>query len=120
MPRAAEDVINQAIKENRVPEFILYEMLIAFVFVGIGIIVWSFASSHAWVAVAGAALDGLAWPAYKETKRVRQENLMLRLLEIPLSKARTADEAATMLTERFASLYKPEAERAVRRRGSGQ
>ena len=39
----------------------------------------------------------LAWPAYREARALRAESLRLRLLEIPLSKAQTADEAAQML-----------------------
>jgi hypothetical protein len=46
--------------------------------------------------------------AYNATKQLRAENLMLRMLEIPLSKAKTADEAAKMLTESFVHRFKRE------------
>jgi len=115
--RTAEHVINQAISENRLPEYLLYGMSIAFVITGVGLIVWSFVHGFVWTAVAGAGLNGLAWPAFAQTKRLRQENLMLRMLELPLSRARTSEEAATMLTERFASLFKPGVDPAAKKRG---
>lgn len=115
--RTAEEVINQAISENRLPEYILYGMSIIFVVSGGILIVWSLAHNFGWGAVAGVGLDGLVWPAFAQTKRLRQENLVLRMLEISLSRAHTADEAATMLTERFASLLKPDASPAVKKRG---
>jgi hypothetical protein len=75
--RTAEEVINQAISENRLPEYILYGMSTIFVLGGIGLIVWSLVHNFGWGAVAGAGLDGLAFPAFAQTKRLRQENLML-------------------------------------------
>jgi hypothetical protein len=119
--RSAEEVINQAIRENRPPEYILYGMSIAFVITGISLIVWSMIHGFGWTAVAGAGLDGLAWPAFQQTKNLRQQNLMLRMLEIPLSKARTTDEAAKMLTEQFASLFKVQEKRnATQKRGTAK
>ena len=71
------------------------------------------------MSVVGAALNGLAWPAYNAIKQLRSENLMLRMLEIPLSKTKTADEAAKMLTERFAHYFRAEATgRGTVQRGS--
>jgi hypothetical protein len=40
------------------------------------------------------------------TREIRQQNIMLRMLEVPLSKAKTADEAAKTLTETFANHFK--------------
>lgn len=59
-------------------------------------------------AAAGVALNGLAWPAYRQTRALRQENLILRMLEIPLTKAQTAQEAAKMSTKAFARHFHPE------------
>lgn len=116
--RTPEEVIDQAIEENRVPEYILYGMAIAFLFLGIMLIIWSIMHGQPWTAVAGAALDGLAWPAYKQTKILRQQNLILRMLEIPLSRAKTAEEAAKMLTEKFDKLFKPEENNQAKKKGA--
>lgn len=48
--------------------------------------------------MADVALNGLARPAYGYTRKLRQDNLMLRMLEIPFSKSQTAQEAANTLT----------------------
>jgi hypothetical protein len=71
-------------------------------------------------AIVGVVLNGLAWPAYNATKQLRAENLMLRMLEIPLSKAKTADEAAKMLTESFVHHFKREQSSEKVARGQGE
>lgn len=80
---------------------LLYAFACVFVLIGEALVGWSIYARLPLTALVGAALNGLAWPAYNATKQLRAENLMLRMLEIPLSKAHTADEAATMLTETF-------------------
>ena len=116
--RTVTEVINQAIQENRWPEYLLYAFACIFVLTGEALIGWSLYSRLPLMSFAGAALNGLAWPAYNGIKRLRAENLMLRMLEIPLSKAKTADEAAKMLTERFTHYFKADgAERGAVERG---
>ena|SRR5947209_616560 len=104
--RTAEEVISHAIKENRLPEYMLYVFAAIFVLTGEILIGWSIYHGYAISTVGGVALNALAWPAFRETRQIRQENLMLRMLEIPLSKARTTEEAAKMLTEEFATLFR--------------
>ena len=99
--RTPKDVIDEAIRENRVPEFLLYAFACLFVLTGEVLIGVSIYNKGVIGAVAGTALNGLAWPAYHLTRQIRAENLMLRMLEVPLTKATTADEAAKMLTETF-------------------
>jgi hypothetical protein len=115
--RTAEQVINQAITENRKLEYVLCGFSVTFVVAGVGLLVWFVAHGSAISGIGGIALNGLAWPAYHHTSKLRQQNLMLRMLEIPLSKARTAEEAAKMLTEQFARLFKPDEGRAVKKQG---
>ncbi len=90
--RTANDVITQAISENRVPEYILYGFAVTFVITGEILIGWSIYHGFPVSTIAGLGLNGLAWPAYAQTRKLRQENLMLRMLEIPLSKVMTAEE----------------------------
>jgi hypothetical protein len=107
--RTVTDVINHAIEENRRQEYLLYTFACIFVLTGEVLIGWSLYSHLPLMSFAGAALNGLAWPAYNGIKQLRAENLMLRMLEIPLSKTKTADEAGKMLTERFAHYFRADA-----------
>jgi hypothetical protein len=103
--RTATEVITQAIAENRRPEYLLYAFACIFVLTGEALIGWSIYVRLPLASIVGVALNGLAWPAYKATRQLRTENLMLRMLEIPLSKAKTADEAAKMLTDSFVQRF---------------
>jgi len=103
--RTAEDTISQAIAENPLPEYLLYGFAAVFVVTGEILIWWSIQHGSGLGALGGAALNGFVWPAFRQTRELRQQNLMLRMLEIPLSKAKTADEAANMLTEAFSNHF---------------
>jgi hypothetical protein len=104
--RTTSDVIDQAIAENRVPEYLLYVFAFLFVLTGEILIGAAIYNGTSLSAVAGVVLNGLAWPAYRATRAIRSENLMLRMLEVPLMKAQTADEAAKMLTGMFETQFK--------------
>jgi len=103
--RTPAEVISQAIKENRFPEYMLYIFACLFVVAGMALIVWSIYVRGTITGVAGVALSGLSWPAYNATRELRAVNVMLRMLEVPLSMAQTSEEAAKMLTETFAQLF---------------
>ncbi len=99
--RTSKDVIDQAIRDNRVPEAILYGFACVFVLSSmtlIGLFVWI---RMPLAAVSAVALGGLAWLTVRMTQGLRQQNRMLRMLEVPLMKAGTAEEAAEMLTTAF-------------------
>ena len=49
----------------------------------------------------GALQSGLFYPAMRLVLRIRTENQKIRLLEIPLMNARTADDAAATLRDVF-------------------
>jgi hypothetical protein len=104
--RTVRDIIDQAIAENRIPEYILYTFACLFVLTGEALIAVAIYNKVGMDAVLGVALNGLAWPAYRATRAIRAENLMLRMLEVPLMKAQTADEAAKMLADTFESRFK--------------
>jgi hypothetical protein len=67
--RTEREVIDDAISENRVPEY-------------------------------------LAWPSYRATREVRLNNMMLRMLEVPLMKTKSDLEASKMLVEVFSGRFK--------------
>jgi hypothetical protein len=103
--RSAKEVIDQAISENRLPEYLLYIFATLFVLTGEVLIALAIHGKSGLTAIAGVALNGLAWPAYRATRDIRSQNLMLRMLEVPLSKAKSAKEAAEMLTDSFRSHF---------------
>jgi hypothetical protein len=101
MPRTTTEIIDQAIRENKNWERLVSAFAVLFVLVGLGMIVYSMASRTPITGVAGVAESALFWPALNSAMRTRSANIMLRMLEIPLSKARTAEEAAEMLQRVF-------------------
>jgi hypothetical protein len=78
--RTTGGIITEAIKENRVPEYLPYGLAITFVITGEVLIGFAVVHGLALNAIAGVALNGLAWPAYHQTKQLRRENMMLRTL----------------------------------------
>ena len=68
-------------------------------------IIYSMVNKTPVTAVAGVAESALFWPALSAAMRTRSANIMLRMLEIPLSKAQTSQEAAEMLRRVFESSF---------------
>lgn len=57
------------------------------------------------VAVLSGVLSVCIWPSLRFALLVRRQNIALRLLEIPLNQARTAEEMAKLLREFFKAAY---------------
>lgn len=95
--RTAKAVIDQAITDNRVSEWLLYSFAVLFVLVGLFALIWGVFKGEAISTIAGFASTTLFWPAMTSARRTRKENIAIRLLEAPLSRADTAKEAADML-----------------------
>jgi hypothetical protein len=108
--RTTSDVIDLAIRENRVATYLLYGFSVAFVLTGMALIGWSMFKAQPLMAIAGVADGALFWPAVKFADKTRRSNIMLRTLEVPLSRAQTAVEAAEMLQRVFEAhfLERPE------------
>ena len=100
-PRSADQVISQAIKENRPAEIILYTIASIVVLVGVFVIVYGLIYDLPIVSLAGAIAASLFIPAMKYAKRIRKENLSIRMLEIPLGRADTALEASQAIRDVF-------------------
>jgi hypothetical protein len=92
--RTAKEVIDQAINDNRFDKWILYGFAVAFGGIGMTVLLWSVWKGEAVAAVCGGLTTGLFWPAARMAERIRKQNLAIRLMEQPLSKAETADEVA--------------------------
>jgi hypothetical protein len=101
MPRTISEVIDLAIQESRLPTYLLYTFSVIFVGTGVTLIFWSIAHDQPLMTVLGVADSALFWPAMKYADKTRRSNIMLRTLEIPLSQAKTAKEAAEMLKRSF-------------------
>jgi hypothetical protein len=100
--RTAEEVIDAAIRENRPNEYLLYAFAILFVVLGTGSFIFSIWLGH-WTLSIGSALEtGLFYPAMSAVQKTRRENQKIRLLELALTNASTAAEAATVLHRAFA------------------
>jgi hypothetical protein len=100
----AREIIDLAIQENRVRAKVLLAFAIFFVVLGSGILVWGLLQ-NSFIAYAGVAESLLFLPAVAIVRRINHENTALCMLEIPLRKAKTADEAAKVLTHFFSVAY---------------
>ncbi len=87
--RTAKDVIDEAIRENRFGEALLYFFAILFVLVGVTILVYGALQNQPVTAIVGFASTSLFWPAMTSARRTRRENIAIRLLEAPLGRADT-------------------------------
>ncbi len=102
--RSATDIIDQAIRENRAAEILLYILALAVVAVGSVVLISGVISDNGVVTIAGAISNALFVPAMYFARRIRSENIAIRLLEAPLSRADTAQEAAEAIKNNFLSL----------------
>lgn len=105
MPRTTAEIIDQAIRENKSWERLVSVFGALFVLVGIVMIVYSLIIKVPITAVAGVAESALFWPALHAAMPTRSANIMLRMLEVPLSKAKTSQEAAEMLRRVFETSF---------------
>lgn len=107
-PRAAQVVIDQAIRENRGAEALLYIFASIVVLVGGGALIYGVVSGQAIVAIAGAISSSLFVPAMSYAKKIRKENMAIRMLEVPLGRADTAKDAADAIRDSFLRLNSEE------------
>lgn len=103
--RSARQVIDQAIKENRFGERLLYAFAIVLVGAGVFALIAGVVTRQGVVAVAGSVSSALFWPAMREARRMRRENMAIRLLEDPLGRAETSREAADAIREAFTTIF---------------
>src|SRR6476659_62860 len=95
--RTARDVIGQAISENKLGSRMLYTISAVVVAVGLSVLAWSLAEGQPFLAMGSFLTTALFLPALNAAKKIRRENIAIRLLEVPLSQAGTATEAAEAL-----------------------
>jgi hypothetical protein len=107
-PRTARQVIDQAIRENRVSEWLLYAFATVFVCTGVFAVIFGVIYREGIVAVGGGIAGALFYPAIRLSQSIRRENMAIRLLEEPLNRAETAEEAARAIREHFARVFEHE------------
>jgi len=105
-PRTAKQVIDQLIKENRWWEWFCFLAACIFVLIGVGVILRAMLVEQSNVlTIVGGSCNLLFWPSLAHAQRIRKENQAIRLLEIPLSKAETAEAAANMIHQMFVEIF---------------
>ena len=104
-PRTAKQVIDQAIKDNRLNEYLLYSFACTFVLSGTITLIAGVIRNEGLVALAGGIASALFWPAMQQARQIRRENIAIRLLERPLSLAETSHDAAVALKEFFVDTF---------------
>ena len=99
--RSAQEVIDQAIADNRFGEYLLYSFAIVFVTAGVVLIGVGIFRNNPYAMIGGPVESVLFVPAMRWGWKIRRANIAIRLLEAPLSRAKTADEAATAIRQFF-------------------
>lgn len=95
--RTPRQVIDQAIRENWWASALCYTLVIVFVLAGLGVLIGGAVAREGLVSLAGSVASVLFWPALNNARAIRELNLSIRLLEIPLSRSSNAKEAADAL-----------------------
>ena len=105
--RTATEVIDQAILENRFGEILLYVFSVVSFLVGVGVLVVGVIRNQQVIAALGTISAAFFYPAMRLARGIREQNMAIRLLEIPLSNSRTAQEAANVLRDFFLATIPP-------------
>ena len=105
MPESAYSVIDKAIRENRHGEILLYVLSTLVVGVGIFAIIYGALNKDGLVALAGAIANTVIFPAFYLARDMRRQNIAIRLLEVPLRMAETAEQAAQIINESFVKIF---------------
>ncbi|MGJ3246772.1 MAG: hypothetical protein ACFE0I_11925 [Elainellaceae cyanobacterium] len=103
--KTAEEVIDQAIRENRFGELLLYGFAILFVLTGLALMIFAALKGSPLSAGLGVVSSALFLPAIRSTRRTRQESVAIRLLQAPLRQADTSKEAAEAIRIVFVETF---------------
>ena len=94
-------VIDQAIRENRFGEKLIYVLCVLIVGAGIFAIIFGALKGEGLVALGGGIANALIYPPLREARQLRGQNMSIRLLEAPLRMANTSEEAARAIIKHF-------------------
>ena len=99
--RTTKEIIDQAISDNRVGENRCYQSALIFILIGAVIIAYGLVIGSWPQTAVGAVVSGMFLLALRDALQIRRENIAIRLMEVPLSKANTAKDAAEVIREVF-------------------
>lgn len=103
--RSGQAIIDQAIRENRFGECLLYVFAALFVVCGVIVLLCAVWRKDTEQAIVGTVASALFFPAMHQARQIRKENLAIRLLEAPLSHAATAGESAVAIRKAFLEIF---------------
>jgi hypothetical protein len=84
------------------------------------IIFWALVRHETVISIIGGVESAFFWPVLNFAMRIRRTNIMIRLLEVPLERARTADEAAQMLFRVFEKNFQDVASPTIQQKGASE
>ncbi len=99
--RFSRELIDRAIRENRISEYLGYTFSVVFVVCGVAAMAIGIHKGDSVIACAGGIAGVLFWPPFNATMKIRRENIAIRLLEAPLAKASSAEQALDLLNNFF-------------------
>jgi hypothetical protein len=106
--RSIEQIIDQALRENRTGETFLYVCSAILVLVGAVALLYGVWTRQPISTVGGVCSSALFLPAMNFASKIRRQNVAIRLLEAPLMLATTAEEAARAIKDNFIQAHKEE------------
>lgn len=97
----AQSVIDKAIKENMISQYLMFIFASVSFCIGVFCVIYSImVDKYSYAMI--STFSGLVFiPSLKFISKSRKENLAIRLLEVPLSRADTAKQAAEALCQYF-------------------
>lgn len=101
MERTAGQIISEALAENSRQVALLNRMAFLILFAALFLIGWG-TYREWWVSAAiGGGTTAFCVRPFQLANKIRRENMMMRLLEVPLANAETAQEAAAAIRKMF-------------------
>jgi len=96
-----------ALKENARAEYVFMWISASMAVVGLGLLVWSGLARNGLMAFSGVSASSLCGYGLRLLWKIRPERYSLRLAELLLERATSADEAANVLAKVIQTVFKP-------------
>jgi hypothetical protein len=97
LPRSARTVIDQVAGANYRLERLLYSVALLSLVGAVASVIFFASDKRPYIAIMTVLPVVVFWSTLNSARRVHSENMLIRLLEIPLSKTSTSTEAAHVL-----------------------
>lgn len=105
-PRSAGEIIDLALRENAKAEYVFMWISGSMAVVGLGLLLWSALARNGILAISGISASSICAYGMRSLWRIRTSRYALRLAELLLEKAATADEAANVLIKVVDTVFK--------------